>query len=334
MKIKRILSAIILVVLIGSAVMMSSCASCFSDKSSSGTLYNVMLIGAIEKADELTLNGASWRAIKKYAEGTELLYKYYEPSTVEANNYIHTDNMQSSEAVRASIQTQINIASNQRVKDKSVIVITGQDGIETYLSDIIGNEKVDYGKAFSSTWFLLVGGSTVSDAANADKLGVRTMSLILNEKDYGALCGYTAVKTGYKNIGYLGSDSAYSASFKAGIQEGIEKAKTELSITDAKLVINDSYSDSADTRAQSLYGECDVVIPENAVFEDSLKNSCGDKKFVSLTENSEKSAFACVIDYNALQTVIQNTLTATFNLGENKEARTVGAAENIFKIAE
>ena len=181
---------------------------------------------------------------------------------------------------------------------------------------------------------MLVGGSTVSDAANADKLGVRTMSLILNEKDYGALCGYTAVKTGYKNIGYLGSDSAYSASFKAGIQEGIEKAKTELSITDAKLVINDSYSDSADTRAQSLYGECDVVIPENAVFEDSLKNSCGDKKFVSLTENSEKSAFACVIDYNALQTVIQNTLTATFNLGENKEARTVGAAENIFKIAE
>ena len=77
-----------------------------------------------------------------------------------------------------------------------------------------------------------------------------------------------------------------------------------------------------------------MVIPENAVYEDSLKNSCGDKKFVSLTENSEKSAFACVIDYNALQTVIQNTLTATFNLGENKEARTVGAAENIFKIAE
>lgn len=334
MKIKKILLGAVLALLIASTAMLSSCTSCFSDKSSSGTRYNVMLIGALDSPDEMTLNGAAWRAIKKYADGTELLYKYYEPSLTEAENYVQTDNKQSSEAVRASIQTQINIAAGQRAEDKAVMLITGEDGIQTYLSDIIANEKVNYDKTYSATWFLLVGGSSASDAANTDKLGVRTLSLVLNEKEYGQLCGYTAAKSGYTSIGYLGSDSSYSANFKAGIQEGIEKARSEVTGSEATFVDNTTYSDDASARASALYDTCDIVIPENSVFESALKNACGEKKFVSLSSNQSGAAFACVIDYNALQTVIQNTLTATFNLGENKEVRTVGAEEKIFVIAE
>ncbi len=330
MKFKKTISLTLLCIILASTTMLTACTSCFSDKSSSGTKYDILMIGNIQTADEATTNGTTWRAVKKFTEGTKMFYKYFAPSQAEISNRIETDNIQSSEAISASYETQIMLAASQKKAEKSVIVIPGKEGIETYLSSIVGNEDIDYEKTFAATWFLLVGASSSSDAANSDRIAVRTVSLVFDEKEYGKLIGYTAVEMGFKNIGYLGTDSKYSQKFAEGINEGIANANEKRSTDDAIFTNNDSYSAKTEERAQSLYETCDVVIPENSEFENILKSVCGDKKYVSLNgETSDNVPFACTLDYEALQTVIQNSLTAVYNIGENKDVRT---AEGIYKV--
>lgn len=330
MKLKKIITVVLLCGVLASTLVLSGCTSCFSDKSSSGTVYDVLMVGGITAADDATVSGASWRAIKKFTEGTKMLYKYYSPSQTEINNRIETDNLQSTEAIKASYETQINIATAQKKAEKAVIVISEQGGIDAYLTSIVANENVKYDKTYAATWFLLVGAPSTSDAANSDKIATRTVSLIFDEKEYGKLIGYTAVEMGFKNIGYLGTDSKYSQKFAEGITEGIENAKASLSITDAVFTNNDSYDAKAEERAQALYTTCDIVIPENADFEGVLKSVCGDKKYVSLNgETSDNVPYTCTLDYEALQNVIQNTLTAVYNIGENKDVRT---AEGIYTV--
>lgn len=329
MKLKRSLLFLILFALTVSTL--TSCGSCVSDKTSTGTKYDIMMIGDISgKEEPQTLEDISWLAVKGFTEGTNQKYKYFAPSETEISNRVETEKKQREEAKRLSYFTQIQLATTQRNATKSMIVLPGEDCADTYFEYIVKDEKYD--KNYNGIWFLLPGVSSVHQAANVDNLAVKTVSLVVNENELGQLYGYTAVKCGYKAIGYLGSDSEYSKSFKAGIEEGIAKAKTELSISDISLTDDTSYDADAKTRAASLYETCDIVIPENGEFASALKESHGNKAFASIETADSEAAFSYTVNASALAEVIQNTLTKLSNIGEGKEVKTTGCADGIWSF--
>ena len=69
MKLKKLFLLLILFALIVSSL--ASCGSCVSDKTSTGTKYDVMMIGDISGKDEMqTLEDISWLAVKGFISGT------------------------------------------------------------------------------------------------------------------------------------------------------------------------------------------------------------------------------------------------------------------------
>lgn len=311
------------------SVFLSSCSSCISDKTSTGTKYNIMLVGDISGNEDSTLiSDIAWSAIKKYAEGTDMKYKSFAPSTVEAMNRVETDKVQQSVANRLSYNTQIELAVTQKSADKAFIVLPGEEYVDAYLENVL--KDTNYEKKYSGVWFLLAGVSTVHQSASVENIGTRAITLVVNENEYGQLYGYTAVKLGYKNIGYLGSDSAYSKSFKAGIEEGINKAKTELSVSDVTFANNEDYSAENTARVASLYGSCDIVIPENEAFTEVLKNNAIGKAYAAVGTADDSAAYAYSFEIAKFQEVIQNALTSLSNKGENKDVKVTGCADGIW----
>ncbi len=330
MKLKRLLLLLILFALTVSTL--ASCGSCVSDKTSTGTKYDVMMIGDITGKDEpQTLEDISWFAVKGFTAGTNQKYKYFAPSEIEISNRVETEQKQREEAKRLSYFTQIQLAVSQRNATKSMIVLPGEDCADTYFEYVAKDEK--YSKNYEGVWFLLPGVSSVHQAANVDNLAVKTVSLVINENELGQLYGYTAVKCGYKTIGYLGSDSEYSKSFKAGIEEGITKAKTEVSISDVSFTDNTLYDEDAKTRAISLYETCDIVIPENIEFSNILKETHGSKAFAAVETADPEAALSYIVNASTLTEIIQNTLIKLSTIGESKEVRTAGCADGIWSFA-
>ena len=328
MKFRKTASIIILSLLIVSSVVLSSCSSCVSDKTTTGTKYNIMMIGDITAKEGSThLSDITWSAVKKYTEGTDMKYKSFAPSEVEAMNRVETDQVQQSVAKRLSYNTQIELAASQKAPDKAIIVLPGEEYVDAYLENVLKDSSYD--KKYSGVWFLLTGVSSVHQSADVANIGTRAITLVINENEYGQLYGYTAVKLGYKNIGYLGSDSEYSTSFKAGIQEGINKAKTELSITDVTFTDNIDYSSENSARVASLYGSCDIVIPENESFSEILKNNASGKAYATMGVD-DSSVFGYDFNTDKLREVIQNNITALSNKGENKDVKFTGCADGIW----
>lgn len=329
MKLKKIISLFTLFALAVSCL--SSCGSCVSDKTTTGTKYGIMMIGDINGQDEVQgINDISWQAIKGYVSGTDMKYKYFAPSEVEISNRVETDQVQRETAKQLSYITQLQLAVKQKTDDKSMIVLPGEDAADAYLEHIVKDSN--YAKTYSGIWFLLPGISSVHQAASVDSLAVKTVSLVIKENELGQLFGYTAVKCGYKNIGYLGSDSDYSESFKKGIEEGITKAKTELSVSDVSFIDNTSYDADIKTRASALYGTCDIVIPENEDISKELKSVSGDKAYASVGISDSNAAFSYVVNTEALTEVIQNTLSKLSTIGEGKDVRTTGCADEIWSF--
>ncbi len=329
MKLRKTLKLLILSVLAISMLILSSCSSCVSDKTSTGTKYNVMMIGDITADENSTLlPDIAWSAVKKYTEGTDMKYKYFAPSEVEVMNRVETDQVQQSVANRLSYNTQIELAVSQKTDDKAIIVLPGEKYADAYLEGVLKDSS--YEKKYSGIWFLLAGVSSVHQSADAANIGTRSITLVINENEYGQLYGYTAVKLGYKNIGYLGSDSEYSASFKSGIEEGMNKAKTELSVSDVTFTANTDYSAEKSARVSSLYSTCDIVIPENDAFTKALSENAGEKAFASVGVQESSAVFGYEYNNAELQEIIQNSLTALSNKGENKEVKTTGCADGIW----
>ncbi len=311
------------------SVLLSSCSSCVSDKTSTGTKYSIMMVGDITAEEGSTLlSDITWSAIKKYTEGTDMKYKSFAPSEVEMMNRVETDQVQQSVAKRLSYNTQIELAATQKAADKAFIVLPGEEYVDAYLENVLKDSS--YEKKYSGVWFLLTGVSSVHQSADVANIGTRAITLVINENEYGQLYGYTAVKLGYKNIGYLGSDSAYSESFKAGIEEGINKAKTELSISDVTFTNNEDYSAENSARVTSLYESCDIVIPENESFTEVLKNSASGKAYVAVGTTDDSAVYGYSFDAAKLQEVIQNALTSLSNKGENKDVKVTGCADGIW----
>lgn len=329
MKLRKTITLFILAVVMTSSLILSSCGSCVSDKTTTGTKYNVMMIGDITADSEsLLFTDIVWSAVKKHTEGTDMTYKYFAPSTVEANNRVETDQVQLSVANRLSYNTQIELAVTKKTDNKAFIVLPGEEYVDAYLEYVL--KDTNYEKKYAGVWFLLAGVSSVHQSANVENIGTRAISLIINENEYGQLYGYTAVKLGYKSIGYLGSDSEYSESFKAGIEEGINKAKTELSASDVTFTSNTDYTAENSARAAALYSTCDIVIPENADLTEILKNNCNGKAYAAVGVSDSAAVFEYVYNSEKMQEVIQKTLTALSNKGENKDVKTTGCADRIW----
>ncbi len=329
MKLRKTVKLLILSTLAISMLILSACSSCVSDKTSTGTKYNIMMIGDITAEEDSTiLTDIAWSAVKKYTEGTDMKFKYFAPSAIEVMNRVETDQVQQSVANRLSYNTQIELAITQKATDKSIIVLPGEKYVDAYLEGVLKDSSYD--KKYSGVWFLLAGVSSVHQSADVANIGTRAITLVINENEYGQLYGYTAAKLGYKNIGYLGSDSAYSTSFKAGIEEGINKAKAELSLTDVSFVAESDYSAENSTRVSNLYSTCDIVIPENEAFTKALKENAGGKAYASVDSKDTSSVFGYEYDSAKLREIIQNSLTALSNKGENKEVKTIGCADGVW----
>ena len=329
MKLKKKASLLILSILIVCSVILSSCSSCVSDKTSTGTKYNIMMIGDITGVEgSAHLSDITWSAIKKYTEGTDMKYKSFAPSDAEVINRVETDKIQQSVAKRLSYNTQIELAASQKAADKAFIVLPGEQYVDAYLENVLKDSN--YEKKYSGVWFLLTGVSTVHQSASVENIGTRAITLVINENEYGQLYGYTAVKLGYKNIGYLGSDSEYSKSFRAGIEEGIGKAKTELSISNVAFTNNEDYSAENSARVTSLYESCDIVIPENESFTEALKNSASGKAYAAVGTADDSAIYEYSFEVDKLKEIIQNTITTLSNKGENKDVKVTGCADGIW----
>ena len=287
-----------------------------------------MMIGEISSVDDpVSLTDISWAAVKKYTEGTDMKYKSYAPSEAEIKNRVETDQVQQSVAKRLSYNTQIELATSQKAADKAIIVLPGEECADAYLENVLKDSSYD--KKYSGVWFLLAGVSSVHKSADVANIGTRAITLVINENEYGQLYGYTAASLGYKNIGYIGSDSDYSNSFKSGIEEGINKAKTERSLTDVTFTADSDYSAEDSARIAKLYETCDIVIAENEAIGETVKNNCGGKAYASIGA-VDGAAFSYSFESAKLQEIIQNTLTALSNKGENKDVKTTGCADGIW----
>lgn len=318
---KKILIFILLCAM--SLGVLTSCAP--PNTVTSGTQYLLTMIGGFESVDELTLNGAAWRAIKKVQSESFNLsntdskenIKYYPLADFAGN-----DTVSYADAMKAAALKQLQLAAAGGAK---VIIVPSDDYVPAFNAAV--NEK-----AFANVSFVIYSypGSAVSGAGVAGK----TYVVVLDNAQLGYLIGRTAYEFGYKNLGFIGVEGAASASLASGIAKGFDEAATSAEDKSASFnytytapgaigdVVKASYNNLVDAGCDAIVSFGDT---ESAVIAASKESKV---PYISASGNTD-SVFTYGYDY---EVVTNATVTAVkeSSLLSAAYAKTVNAADGLF----
>ena len=190
---KKILSALLALLLIGSAMtMLASCGS--------GT-YEIALITDKGNIDDKSFNQGAWEGVEEYAKENKISHKYYKPEEASDAGYF------------AAIE--LAIAGGAKV-----VVTPG------YLFEVAVYEA--QAKYPDVKFILLDGAPHTADYASYETK-TNTASIMYAEEESGYLAGYAAVKDGFTKLGFMGGMAVPAVqAFGYGYLQGVDAAAKEL----------------------------------------------------------------------------------------------------------
>ena len=182
--------------------------SCSGNKESKSNTFELALVTDVGTIDDRSFNQGSWEGLKQYADENNITYKYYKPTQKTTDAYI--------DAIDLAI-----------VAGAKLVVAPG------YLFEPAIYKAQD---ANPDTKIILLDAIPRDDATGEIKIGNNVYSIFYAEEEAGFLAGYSIVKEGYTNLGFMGGIAVPAViRFGYGFVQGASYAAKELNIDNVKV---------------------------------------------------------------------------------------------------
>ncbi|CRF34925.1 membrane protein [Brachyspira suanatina] len=188
---------IVLCVLFITSLFVLSCGK--KTNTDTGTFEIAVLID-LGPIDDKSFNQGSWEGVKDYAENYGISYKYYRVPDKDIDSYMNT----------------IDLAARCGAK---LIVTPG------YMFEPAIYKAQDI---YTNIHFILIDGEPQDGTYTDYKTSSNTVAILYSEEEAGFLAGYSIVKEGYTNLGFIGGVAHPAVvRFGYGFVQGADYAAVE-----------------------------------------------------------------------------------------------------------
>ena len=164
--------------------------------------------------DDKSFNQGSWEGVKDYAESHGISYKYYRVPDKDIDSYMNT----------------IDLAARCGAK---LIVTPG------YMFEPAIYKAQDM---YTNIHFILIDGEPQDGTYTDYKTSSNTVAILYSEEEAGFLAGYSIVKEGYTNLGFMGGVAHPAVvRFGYGFVQGADYAAVELKLPKDSVNIKYTY---------------------------------------------------------------------------------------------
>lgn len=195
--------------LLAGAVMIGA-AGCSKDESGK---YAMIVNNTTTENQSCT--DAVWTGVKSYAESVDAGAQRYTAKGNERKDY--------AEAIEEAVDN-----------GAKIIVCVGEE-----MEVPVYEAQVD----FQNVKFILINGEPHKRYSEKTNIKENTISLYFNETEQGFIAGYTAVMSGYRNIGCMGgTETETNLKVAAGFVQGVEAAGKELALEEGDIQLHYTFT--------------------------------------------------------------------------------------------
>jgi basic membrane protein A len=167
--------------------------------------------------DDKSFNQGAWEGLVQYATENNIPRKYYQPSAIDDDTYL----------------AMIDMAVTEGAK----VVVTPGFRFETVV--FVAQER------YPDVMFILIDGTPRNAGYTQSKVSANTVSITYAEDQAGFLAGYSAVKDGYRKLGFIGGMAVPAViRYGYGYVLGAEYAAKELGLPFGTVSVNYHYADT------------------------------------------------------------------------------------------
>ena len=177
--------------------------SCTKNTNKDTGTYEIAVLIDLGPIDDKSFNQGSWEGVKDYAENHGISYKYYRVPDKDIDSYLNT----------------IDLA----VKGGAKLVVT-----PGYMFEPAIYKAQDI---YTNVHFILIDGEPQDGTYTDYKTSKNTVAILYAEEEAGFLTGYSIVKEGYTNLGFVGGVAHPAViRFGYGFIQGADYAAVELKL--------------------------------------------------------------------------------------------------------
>ncbi|WP_300366821.1 BMP family ABC transporter substrate-binding protein [Brachyspira sp.] len=175
--------------------------SCNKNTNTDANSFEIAILIDLGPIDDKSFNQGSWEGAKQYAENHNVSYKYYRVPDKDIDSYLNT----------------IDLA----VKGGAKLIVT-----PGYMFEPAIYKAQDI---YTNVHFILIDGEPQDGTGSNYKTSPNTSAILYAEEEAGFLAGYSIVKEGYTNLGFIGGVAHPAVvRFGYGFVQGADYAAVEL----------------------------------------------------------------------------------------------------------
>lgn len=251
---KRIISLLMIISILVCVIFLSSCSN--DSSTNNNASYSSMRVAFITDSGEITdqsFNQSIYEGCKKYTSDNNIDFQYFKPSSDADEDFV--------------------IAIEQAIdKNYNVIVASGYKFARALKQTI---------NISSNIYFLAIDLSK-NDFDKSFEIPENLCCCVYNEEIAGFLAGYTAVKLGYKKLGFLGGMAVPAVvRYGYGFIQGANSAAKIDNVSD----VNIKYG-----YGNQYFGDTDITAAMDTWYKSGteLVFSCGGAIYTSVAESASK----------------------------------------------
>ena len=188
--------------------------SCSQNANKDTGTFEIAVLIDLGPIDDKSFNQGSWEGVKDYAENYGISYKYYRVPDKDLDSYLST----------------IDLAAKCGAK---LIVTPG------YMFEPAIYKAQDI---YTNVNFILIDGEPQDGTYTDYKTSHNTVAILYSEEEAGFLAGYSIVKEGYTNLGFMGGVAHPAVvRFGYGFVQGADYAATESKLPKDSVSIKYTY---------------------------------------------------------------------------------------------
>lgn len=221
--------------------------------------------------EEGSVESTAWESIEKFAKNNDKTYAAYEPEERNTKGY--------EEAI------------NEALKSGAEVIICPGSVFETAVYDM---QKEDL-----SVKFLILDGVPNPGDSKKEKLRGNTHAVLFSKEQAGFLAGYSAVKEGNTNLGFMGGvKDNETTRYGSGFVQGANAAAVEMGLNADQITIRYGYlgtkvtSPTVTQTAQTWYDEgCQVIFGCDSSILNAIGKAAESRDKLVITLDNDLSAF-------------------------------------------
>lgn len=279
-----------------------------NEKTKSPEIAFICDIGDIQ---DKSYNMGIWKGIEKYAKEKNIGYAYYK--SVEKND------LAAEEVIK------------QAVDDGAKTLVTG--------GPLFEKTMIKAKEQYPNIKFIAV--DCVPIANENDKVGNNVESISFSEKELGYLAGYSAVKEGFKNIGFAGGvEIPAIRRFSLGFMQGMNDAAKDMNLEKKSINVKHIYlgsfedNDTNESTIGSWYdsGTQVVFIPAGGASTSAMKAAEKRQNKYVIGVDIDQSSQSPTVITSAMKNLEDTVYHTLANLYDNKfdanKVKTFGVSDN------